>query len=93
MAQLDGATRLWGKGVFVWILEVGGEDEGNEEEGKLFEAPATEIYLIQWKDFDDELMQRDCFLDLEDANRRWFIPQYGNEGKVVPEKWFVVIRW
>lgn len=56
---------------------------------RLIEDP----FIVRWGDFTDKLMRRDSFDSLEQANRSWFIPNYGKDGKVVAEKEFVVLRW
>ena len=71
-----------------WKLRVKKEKELLFTE-KLIEDP----FVMQWKDFTDELMQRDGFDSLEQANRDWFIPNYGIKEKVVPDKEFIVLRW
>jgi hypothetical protein len=59
-------------------------------------------FSILWKDFTDELMIRDCFESLKEANEKWFIDNYGlvryppeggEIGIIIPDKEFVVIRW
>jgi len=60
---------------------------------KLFDAIITEVFVVKWSDFTDELMIRDGFESLREANRKWFIPHYGENGNVVSDKEFVVIRW
>ena len=50
-------------------------------------------FVVKWRDFTDELMRMDGFEDLDTANKKWFIPKYGRNGKIIPEMEFVVIRW
>ena len=65
-----------------------------EEKHFLFRAALEEDpFIIRWIDFTDELMRRDRFDSLEYANMDWFIPNYGVDGKIVPEKEFIVLRW
>jgi len=59
----------------------------------LFRAHISEIFIIRWRDFTDDLMKKDGFSSLEEANRKWFIPKYGVNGQIIPNKEFVVIRW
>jgi len=66
----------------------------SKERELLFVSELSEDpFIVKWKDFTDELMQKDGFSDLETANKEWFIPKYGRNGKIIPEMEFVVIRW
>ena len=65
-----------------------------EEKHFLFRAALEEDpFVVRWGDFTDELMRRDGFESLEQANRDWFIPMYAVNGKVISDKEFVVLRW
>lgn len=71
---------------------------------KLFDSEFSEDpSIVKWKEFTDELMIRDGFESLDDANFNWFLKKYGLRGgpaKPYPVFWFidpwkefVVIRW
>lgn len=68
---------------------------------KLFDSYFSEDpFVVKWKDFTDELMQRDGFTSLKQADELWFVPHYGQKKDVTAfgpvflwEKEFVVIRW
>jgi len=57
---------------------------------KLFDSVLSEDpFVVDMWDWDDELMKRDGFENLNDALEKWFQPKYGNQ----TNRDFVVIRW
>lgn len=88
----------WEKGdraIGYWKQRSSGESE------KLYESEFSEDpFQITWGMFYDELMRKDGFKspipyvsDVAWANIEFFIPQYGENGRIKPGKKFAVLRW
>ena len=58
---------------------------------KLFESRLSENpFVVYLGDFDNDLMVKDGFKNINEAMNNWFVPKYGSRPKI---DHFVVIRW